>query len=88
MSMWEADQGPTQDGAVKIMEGVPCDRLPMVLEWLVPYHTREKMHRVGAAGRPNDRPLKSAPRRTRPDVSPLEPREGVRYPPVYNSGGI
>lgn len=46
-----------------------------------------KNHRVGAAGRPNDRPLKSAPRRTRPDVSPLEPREGVRYPPVYNSGG-
>jgi ferredoxin-nitrite reductase len=32
--------------AVKIMEDVPCDKLPTVLEGLVPYHTREKMHRV------------------------------------------
>jgi ferredoxin-nitrite reductase len=32
--------------AVKIMEDVPCDKLPIVLEGLVPYHTREKMHRV------------------------------------------
>ena len=32
--------------AVKIMEDVPCDKLPSVLEGLVPYHTREKMHRV------------------------------------------
>jgi ferredoxin-nitrite reductase len=32
--------------AVKIMEDVPCDKLPAVLEGLVPYHTREKMHRV------------------------------------------
>jgi ferredoxin-nitrite reductase len=32
--------------AIKIMEDVPCDKLPGVLEGLVPYHTREKMHRV------------------------------------------
>jgi ferredoxin-nitrite reductase len=32
--------------AVKIMEDVPCDKLPAVLEGLVPYHTREKMHRM------------------------------------------
>jgi ferredoxin-nitrite reductase len=32
--------------ALKIMEDVPCDKLPAVLEGLVPYHTREKMHRV------------------------------------------
>jgi ferredoxin-nitrite reductase len=32
--------------AVKIMEDVPCDKLPAVLEGLVPYHTRKKMHRV------------------------------------------
>ncbi len=38
--------------AVKIMEDVPCDKLPAVLEGLVPYHTREKMHRVrGGDGR-------------------------------------
>ena len=38
--------GPDPKLAVKIMEDVPCDRLPMVLEGLVPYHAREKMHRV------------------------------------------
>jgi hypothetical protein len=28
------------------------EKLPAVLEWLVPYHTREKMHRVrGGAGK-------------------------------------
>ncbi len=32
--------------AIKIMEDVPCDRLPSVLEGLLPYHTRDKMHRV------------------------------------------
>ena len=32
--------------ATKIMEDVPCDKLPAVLENLMPYHTREKMHRV------------------------------------------
>jgi len=35
--------------AMKIMEDVPCDKLPSVLEGLVPYHTREKMHRVRGA---------------------------------------
>ena len=38
--------GPDPKLAVKIMEDVPCDRLPMVLEGLAPYHSREKMHRV------------------------------------------
>lgn len=38
--------GPDPKLAVKIMEDVPCDRLPMVLEGLVPYHAREKIHRV------------------------------------------
>lgn len=41
--------------AVKIMEDVPCDRLPMVLEGLVPYHAREKMHRM--RGGPKKPPL-------------------------------
>ncbi len=42
--------GPDPKPALKIMEDVPCDRLPLVLEGLVPYHTREKMHRVRGAG--------------------------------------
>ncbi len=43
--------GPDPKMAIKIMEDVPCDKLPMVLEGLLPYHTRDRMHRVrgGAA---------------------------------------
>jgi ferredoxin-nitrite reductase len=33
-----------------LMEEVPCEKLPMVLEGLIPYHTREKMHRVRGSG--------------------------------------
>jgi ferredoxin-nitrite reductase len=42
--------GPDPKLAVKIMEDVPCEKLPMVLEGLVPYHSREKMHRVRGGG--------------------------------------
>lgn len=42
--------GPDAKPALKLMEDVPCDKLPMVLEGLVPYHTREKMHRVRGGG--------------------------------------
>jgi ferredoxin-nitrite reductase len=38
--------GPNPKLALKIMEDVPCDQLPRVLEGLIPYHTREKMHRA------------------------------------------
>jgi len=38
--------GPHPKLAVKIMEDVPCDKLPSVLAGLIPYHTREKMHRL------------------------------------------
>lgn len=38
--------GPDPKPATKIMEDVPCDKLPAVLETLMPYHTRDKMHRV------------------------------------------
>ncbi|GJL79282.1 MAG: ferredoxin--nitrite reductase [Nitrospinaceae bacterium] len=38
--------GPDPKLAVKILENVPCDLLPEVLEKIIPYHTREKMHRV------------------------------------------
>jgi ferredoxin-nitrite reductase len=32
--------------ALKVLENVPCDDLPKVLEGILPYHTREKMHRI------------------------------------------
>lgn len=38
--------GPDPKLAIKIMEDVPCDKLPAVLEGLLPYHTRDKMHRT------------------------------------------
>ena len=38
--------GPDPKPAIKLMEDVPCDKVPAVLEGLVPYHTRDKMHRV------------------------------------------
>lgn len=42
--------GPDPKLAVKILEDVPCDKLPAVLEGLLPYHTRDKMHRVRGGG--------------------------------------
>ncbi len=44
--------GPDPKLATKIMEDVPCDKLPAVLENLMPYHTREKMHRVRGKAAP------------------------------------
>ena len=37
--------GPNPKAATKLLEDVPCDALASVLESIVPYHTREKMHR-------------------------------------------
>jgi ferredoxin-nitrite reductase len=42
--------GPDPKMAIKLMEDVPCEKLPVVLEGLIPYHTREKMHRVRGNG--------------------------------------
>ena len=39
--------GPDAKHAVKIMEDVPCDKLASVLEGLMPYHSRDKLHRTG-----------------------------------------
>ena len=54
--------GPHPKAAVRILEDVPCEKLSAVLEGLVPYHTREKLHRPGrrttakpAAATPGDR---------------------------------
>jgi ferredoxin-nitrite reductase len=37
--------GPNPKPAVKLLEDVPCDVLPEVLGGILPYHTRDKMHR-------------------------------------------
>jgi ferredoxin-nitrite reductase len=41
--------GPDPKAATKLLEDVPCDALASVLESIVPYHTREKMHRLRPA---------------------------------------
>ncbi len=38
--------GPDPKAAVKLLEDVPCDRLADVLAGIIPYHTRDKLHRV------------------------------------------
>lgn len=43
--------GPDPKLAVKIMENVPCDNLSTVLEQVIPYHTRQKMHRKKGQGK-------------------------------------
>ncbi len=56
--------GPHPKQAVKILENVPCDRLPQVLENIIPYHTRTKMHPV--------RRKRVAPRKSNP-APPVKP---------------
>jgi len=38
--------GPHPKQAIKILENVPCDDLPQLLEGIIPYHTRHKMHPI------------------------------------------
>ncbi|NIQ01514.1 MAG: ferredoxin--nitrite reductase, partial [Nitrospinaceae bacterium] len=54
--------GPHPRHATKILENVPCDQLPDVLENIIPYHTRTKMHPVGKkqGGRRRLKPKESA----------------------------
>lgn len=49
--------------SVKIMEDVPCDQLAQVLEFVVPYHTREKMYPIKGKkyARRRDTPLLTKP---------------------------
>ena len=51
--------------AVKVMEDVPCDQLAKVLEFVVPYHTREKMHPIKGKkyARRRDSPLPVKPKK-------------------------
>lgn len=38
--------GPNPKTSIKILENVPCDSLPQILEGIIPYHTRQKMHPI------------------------------------------
>jgi ferredoxin-nitrite reductase len=40
--------GPNPKPAIKLLEDVPCNTLPEVLSGILPYHSREKMHRTKA----------------------------------------
>jgi ferredoxin-nitrite reductase len=54
--------GPDPKPAIKLLEDVPCDALPEVLSGILPFHSRDKMHRTKAKSiskrcvprRPND----------------------------------
>jgi len=43
--------------ATKLLEDVPCDELSDVLAGVLPYHTREKMHREKKRMRPSPKPI-------------------------------
>ncbi|MEC4673066.1 MAG: ferredoxin--nitrite reductase [Nitrospirota bacterium] len=45
--------GPDPKLATRLLEDVPCDQLPAVLAGVLPYHTRDKMHRVKGKNRVN-----------------------------------
>jgi ferredoxin-nitrite reductase len=68
--------GPHPKLAVKIMEDVPCDQLPRVLEGLVPYHTREKMHRARG----------SEPRKSANESNARLQSESYSHPPLSPLG--
>lgn len=40
--------GPDPKPAIKLLEDVPCERLPEVLTGILPFHSREKMHKTKA----------------------------------------
>ena len=48
MYLWVGKSGPDPKPAIKLLEDVPCDILPEVLSGILPYHSREKMHRTKA----------------------------------------
>ena len=56
--------GPDSKLAVKIMEDVPCEKLASVLEGLVPYHSRDKLHRAGRGKTVGKLPSPKTPLRT------------------------
>ena len=53
--------GPDAKLATKFLEDVPCEELPDVLAGVLPYHTREKMHREKKRMRPSPKPASIKP---------------------------
>jgi ferredoxin-nitrite reductase len=52
--------GPDPKPAIKLLEDVPCDMLPEVLSGILPYHSREKMHRTKAKTTSKRSPVRQA----------------------------
>jgi ferredoxin-nitrite reductase len=48
--------GPDPKPAIKLLEDVPCDTLPQVLSGILPFHSREKMHKTKAKSLPKKNP--------------------------------
>lgn len=58
--------GPDPKLATKLLEDVPCETLPHVLAGMIPYHTRDKMHKSKGKRRPQqERPNNSTLRPTK-----------------------
>jgi len=74
--------GPNSKQAVKLLEDVPCDRLGEVLSGILPYHTREKMHRQKGKSRKKPvRPIQHAPGETSAaQTIPLCKGAGISHP--------
>lgn len=61
--------------ATKLLEDVPCDRLPEVLSGILPYHTREKMHKEKKRPKPKS---VSPPPPPSPELVNLEKPNGCK----------
>ncbi len=53
--------GPHPQKAVKLLENVPCDTLHQVLESIIPFHAREKMHPIKKKQKAGKREPKKKP---------------------------
>ncbi len=70
--------GPDAKLATKLLEDVPCDELPSVLAGMLPYHTRDKMHREKKRTRPKPQPARTRER----------PAHGTVLQPAANVGPV
>ncbi len=76
--------GPDPKPALKILENVPCDRLPELLRHLIPFHTRDKMHRKKGRRR---KAGSANPGAARPDETDPGPAHPSRVAPALPGSG-
>ncbi len=67
--------GPHPKQAVKLLENVPCDQLPEVLNGIIPYHSREKMHPIKTGK--GARKKANAKKPVAPEIHALVPAEAL-----------